>query len=131
MAQDQGFSRFLPMVENGKKGTIAVYVRKGVRRDDRSAAVDDFSRVLSFRIPSDLKTKDILDRGFAIDGNTALAVIKPFTVAEAPKGGSVLQLTDVSPDSLDFPRTIIDALYDAESLLANWLSGLGYDVEFK
>ena len=82
------------------KSTIQVYVRKG----------EDDERLLSFRLPDDLSSRDVIEHGFALDGNTAIRSV-PRTAAS---GGS-----------------FAERLFAAQQDVVHWLEGLGYTCEFK
>lgn len=83
---------------NAGTTTIRVYVRK----------VDDQRRRVSFNTPPSVPVADLLNMGYAVDGNECVFVV----------GGS---------DALD----LVTALLSAERELVRYLSDHGYDAEFR
>ncbi len=79
--------------------TIQVYVRKG----------EGDERLLSFRLPDDLPSRDAIEHGFALDGNTAIRSV--------PRTGS--------------GGTFAERLFATQQDVVRWLEGLGFEVEFK
>lgn len=82
--------------------TVLVYVR--LCGDDASREC----REISFKIPDKLSQKDLLEEGFAIDGNSAMKAVTPY---------DDFQLSDV--------------LHNSQLDLVKWLGQRGYAVEFK
>jgi hypothetical protein len=91
------------MATDGKP--IRVYVRLGNGSDVPA-------RELSFRIPSDIDQEDLLEYGFAIDGNSATLAVKSHT----DEDGEFIPLSE--------------ALHDAQEDLIDWFDEQGYDVVF-
>ena len=82
--------------------TIDVYVR--LCNGDEEAPC----RELSFRIPEEIEQKELLDRGYAIDGHSAIGA-----VTESPQD------------------TLADALLNEQRELIGWLDKHGYSVTFR
>ena len=82
--------------------TIDVYIRlcKENREDCRE---------ITFRIPDGISQEEVLDRGYAIDGNEALRQV---------------------PDS-DTAPALAEALRDEQYGLRAWLGEYGYEVTFR
>jgi hypothetical protein len=94
------------MVATDRKQQIDVYVRL-----DES----EKGRELSFRIPDDITQKEILDSGYAIDGNQVLIGVSAYV--EQGTGRVV---------------TLAEALRDLQQELVEWLGTTwGYTVVFK
>jgi hypothetical protein len=93
--------------------SITVYVRLGPNDDENQ-------RLLSFRRPSDIPTSELLQLGFAIDGNQVVSCVAWMEDEEGFTG----------PIQPGVEVTLIDALRQEERALAAWLDGHGYDVEF-
>lgn len=85
---------------------VELYVRLGSNRDEGE-------RELSFQIPEGLSQKDLLDHGFAVDGNSALMGITSY---EDPDGGRTVSMAA--------------ALHEVQEDVMRWLTAKGYDVVF-
>ena len=90
----------------GASHVVAVYVREGESEDVRT---------LSFRPPEGISQTELLDRGYAIDGNSAV-----YRVSATPDGGPNNEAT-----------ALMANLLFAERDLVAWLGGLGHKVEFR
>jgi hypothetical protein len=99
---------------------MPVYVRQGAHEDERTIA---------FRIPEDIPAKDLLDAGFAIDGNSAVLSVTRETY---PSEFDDLSFRDGDlSKAIEDGRTLTKALRDCQQALVAWLDARGYDVEFR
>jgi hypothetical protein len=74
---------------------------------------DDRIRELSFRIPDNITQKDLLDYGFAIDGNSATVAARQYVDGD----GELVPLAE--------------ALRDEQVRVLEWLGERGYEVNFR
>jgi len=86
-----------------KKIQVDVYVRLDA---------SETGREVSFRIPDDIPQHELLDKGYAIDGNSALTGVSAYGTGE------------------DFV-SLADALREQQQSLRTWLDEKGYTVVFK
>jgi len=125
------------------RSTVQVFVRKGSY---------DGERILSFTLPQGVRGSEIIRRGFAIDGNRAVAVIEWYTTVEGNASGEGRLVTTwktrdaeteaeidegdsiTSPDAAVWAKyhpQVFQALHATERLVVEWLTDLGHEVEFK
>jgi hypothetical protein len=97
---------------------VAVYVRLD--------GGDEDARILSFKRPSGITSKDALEAGIAVDGDDLVVGV----TADGMDGGY--------PDfgqpfgaGYEQPRSLSRNLLEAQRGLAQWLSDRGYEVEFR
>jgi hypothetical protein len=86
--------------------TLDVFVRLCADRDKEC-------REISFPIPEGISQKDLLDYGYAIDGNEATRSVVAYT------------------DDDDNYVPLSEALNDAQRQMVTWLGEHGFDVTFK
>lgn len=116
------------VVSPAPRSIVQVFVRKGAYEGQR---------VLSFTLPRGLRSAEIIQRGFAIDGNRAIAVIHWHTTVTDHEITTPEWSHDKNtppPDSAvlyKFHPQVLQVLHDAERMLVTWLTDLGYEVEFK
>jgi hypothetical protein len=101
-------------VQESANPIVKIYVRKGVHDDQR---------LVSFRVPDGLDSMELLDLGYALDGNQAI-----FTVSSedgGPEGG----IWYSSPIA-GMNRTLTGALSEAQRVLVNYLREKGLTPQF-
>ncbi len=118
-------------------GPVRIFVRKGSYEGER---------VLAFSLPEGLKSADIMEiirRGFAIDGNRAMMVVSWYSRLDPETGRLITEwnpqdesgrMDESSPSDqvwVNHWLGIATPLREAEHSLIEWLSNLGYEVEFK
>lgn len=108
-----------PPTHTRPPNSVVVFVRRGPN-DDTNA------RVVSFKIPDGLDPLDLLDRGFAIDGDMASFTVYPVLVEVNGLPTFEYESTLVSQTRF----SLTDALADAQKELVSFLSGKGYAPEF-
>ena len=86
---------------------ITVYVRLCDNNDE------DPCREISFKIPEGVSQHDVLERGYAIDGNRVLKQVEGFFDVRSGEG-----------------VRLADALRDEQLALMAWLGKLGFSVVF-
>jgi hypothetical protein len=140
-SKGKGLSEITHLINpSSSKHVVEVFVRKGSYEGER---------ILSFTLPPGVPASEIVRRGFAIDGNRAVAVIEWYTAVndeDEPErlvtrwnvrdGETGADLDDEDPLSSPeawsrYHPKVLQVLHDAERLVIEWLSGLGYEVQFK
>ena len=74
---------------------------------------EEATREISFQIPEGVSQSELLEHGFAIDGNSASSGVKAY-------------FDDVVRETI----SLTEALHDEQVDLVKWLKEKGYDVEF-
>jgi len=114
------------------KPAITMYVRRDETSDPKVKARTIFLRP----IPDKVSMDDLLEIGFAYDGDTVSLSVDPYTTASFGKGPWPLG-TRGKPDirsigdnaSMLEPWTLTKALNSVQTALVEWLRGLGYEVK--
>lgn len=107
----------------GKK-MVTIYVRKGSWGGERLISINP--------IPPEADPLELLDIGFAIDGNSATLSVynteDSITWADAEEGiGSIKQ---EDPEGFEYTPGLTDAIRVIERTLVAWLKKLGYTPKF-
>jgi hypothetical protein len=101
--------------------SLAIYVRKGASDDERW---------LSFRIPEGVDQVELLEAGFAIDGNQAVVSVSQTDLDGEGRMGYAYRIFDPKPD-WESDDNLPDALQHAEIALMTYLKGRGFSITFK
>lgn len=101
--------------------SLAIYVRKGT---------SDSERWLSFRIPEGMDQFELLEAGFAVDGNQAVVSISQTAVDGEGRTGYSYPVFEPKP-SFETAGNLPEALRRAELVLASYLQGRGFTISFK
>lgn len=96
------------------RNAILIYVRKGHSESER---------ILSFHIPTEFPQKELLEKGFAIDGDNAVYSI--MDDSDAWVVDTKTKETRRGPG-----KTMLDKLLDTQQSLMKWLTEKGYRVRF-
>jgi hypothetical protein len=106
-----------------------LYVRKGDHAKERTISVNP--------IPDGIDPMELLRVGFAVDGNSAILSVDPYTFAydKDVEEGNVERIQRWIPGGLlpgDWATTwsLTKAVSCIERLLVNWLTRSGYQVKF-
>jgi hypothetical protein len=104
--------------------TVMVYVRKGA---------DDNERWLSFRPPASVDSTELLERGYALDGNQAIASISPqFEEATQVTQWWFPTLKEPNPTAdYSWEHSLPDALRNAELALVAYFKQRNHRVIFR
>jgi hypothetical protein len=106
-------------VPESKDTVVKIYVRLTERADK----LDADERLISFRIPEGVDPMELLDEGFAIDGNQAV-----FTVAEVFDEGTEHPCFDAPFGERG--ETLSRALATAQRELVSYLREHGFQPQF-
>lgn len=105
--------------------TVTVYVRLGATKD---------SRELTFKIPAGISTSELLDKGFAIDGNEAVTGIGPIHSSyNDPEDGwqtFVYYASDPTDEGEYQYPSLASALREEQRFIKRTLKEYSYEVEF-
>lgn len=125
-ARDQAIRRRMnsaPAPEG--KPTVTIYVRKGEWEGERTISINP--------IPAEADPLELLDVGFAIDGNSATLSVentRDYVTWADPEGG-VGSIKVVERASLDDPRwSLTVSVNVVERTIVAWLKKLGYTPKF-
>ncbi len=125
-----------------EKQTVTIYVRKGDHAKERIISINP--------IPAGVEPIDLLDAGFALDGNSATLSVDAYTYVTHHHGEHALGMRGLRSDLVgthvvSFDRwvpggappgdwavtyTLTKAVNVVETALVDWLQGLGYEVKF-
>jgi len=121
---------------------VTIYVRKGDHAKERIISINP--------IPAGIDPINLLDAGFALDGNSATLSVDPCICVmhhrnDYAHGMAGLVFPDEEPHVASFHRwapggnpppefaatwTLTKAVADVEKALVDWLQALGYTVKF-
>ncbi len=112
----------------GKK-VVTLYVRRGDHAKERVISMNP--------IPDRVNPIELLNVGFALDGNSATVSVDPYTyVSNAyQKHGDMPSISRFTPGGTlpgewALTWSITKAVNDVERALVEWLTALGYEVKF-
>jgi len=126
-----------------RRSVVTIYVRKGDHSKERTISINP--------IPPGIDPIDLLNAGFAVDGNSATISIDPYTFVTHHTGKDALSKSGlhdeiagtshvasfdhwvpggILPGEWAATWTLTKALANAEMALVGWLELLGYKVKF-
>jgi len=106
------------------KPTITIYVRKGDESWERTISINP--------IPAEADPLELLDAGFAIDGNSATLSVyraEEFVTWADPENG-IASIKSEDPGSFEYSPSLNGALRVVERTIVAWLKKLGYTPKF-
>lgn len=133
-ARDPAILRRLDRILAPKgKPTVTIYVRKGDHPKERTVSINP--------IPDGIDPLELLNAGFALDGNSATISVDPFTLAGNGDSGNTLEVDRVKnlpslegqeklKEWLETTYSLTKALARVEKALVTWLTKLGFEVKF-
>ena len=108
---------------------VTIYVRKGAWEGERTISINP--------IPAEADPLELLNAGFAIDGNSATVSVTRWMESRAenwvtwanPEEG-IGSIKSEDADSFEYPPSLTDALRVVELTIVAWLKKLGYTPKF-
>ena len=105
---------------------VTIYVRKGDHPKER---------IISFNpIPVGVNPLDLLNAGFALDGNSATVSVIPGAYVARQHGGSLIPAVPIvvnqETERTAGDNTLTQAVHEVELALVEWLQKLGCGVKF-
>jgi hypothetical protein len=119
---------------------VDVFVRipPNVRKDD--VRPEFFPRLISFQVPREVPSGELVGMGYVVDGHTARRSLVPSQeVPEVSLGGGQTTVVPVKSGLRQVPHGFVkpdgtmigSMLLEAEAELLNWFRGHGYHVNFR